>query len=256
MEDMHRRISFRNGRGLRLVGDLTTPNGAGPFPAVVILHGFGHTRASRRYKYRSLIGTLVRAGCAVLWFDMTGVGNSQGSITELTPHAGVDDAITAVRFLRKQPEVDRERIGIFGNSFGGVTGLVAAAKQPGGIGALVLKAPAYHWSGIRVADLRELPPKTVWRGRRGRYRTIVRGRDFSRSGRELVSPSLVRRITAPTVILHGSTDRIEYARKLHQLLSSPKKLSVFQGGGHQLRGTKEEAQRVEREAADWFRKYL
>jgi len=108
--------------GVTLAGTLWLPDGPGPHPAVVFVHGSG--RASRR----SAIGVatdLNRLGLAVLGYDKRGVGASDGeyvgrnngSVQNLTLLAR--DAAAGVAMLRTHPSIDPDRIGLWGVSQAG-----------------------------------------------------------------------------------------------------------------------------------------
>jgi len=72
---------------------------------------------------------LNRAGYVVLIFDYRGFGASEGPPGELIPLERVEDAKNAVTFLGLQPEVDKNKIGIIGNCFGGGVALYATATD-------------------------------------------------------------------------------------------------------------------------------
>jgi hypothetical protein len=100
---------------------LTTPeSGAGPFPAVVCIHGHGGDRRSpydARTVYRGFADTLARAGFVTIAVD---VGQHQlheagGTLLGERLH----DLLRCVDFLAAQPNVDARRIGCAGLSLGG-----------------------------------------------------------------------------------------------------------------------------------------
>jgi fermentation-respiration switch protein FrsA (DUF1100 family) len=71
-----------------------------------------------------------KAGFAALTFDYRGFGGSEGEPGRLVPAEQVTDIRNALRFLRSLPEVDRDRIALWGTSFGGANAVVAAAAEP------------------------------------------------------------------------------------------------------------------------------
>ena len=108
-------VEFGSGEA-DLVGTLMLPEGEGPHPAVVLLHGSGRL-GRHSWTYRSWADGLVRIGLAVLFYDKRGVGASGGE-----DGAGLrqlaDDGIAAVEYLRGRPEVDPQRVGLMGSSQG------------------------------------------------------------------------------------------------------------------------------------------
>ncbi|WP_181783210.1 alpha/beta hydrolase family protein [Pseudonocardia pini] len=137
-------VTFPSGP-VTLAGTVTTPEGPGPFPAVVMITGSGaqdrdETLASHK-PFLVLADALTRAGFAVLRTDDRGVGGSTGTIDD-TPYADLaDDARAGVAFLRARPEVDPARVGLFGHSEGGYLAPLAAQRSaPGDIAFAVLMA--------------------------------------------------------------------------------------------------------------------
>ncbi len=108
-------VRFKSG-DTDLVGTLVMPQGVGPHPAVVLMHGSGR-QGRDKWEYRSWADLLVRQGLAVLYYDKRGVGTSGGEYG-----AGLrrlaDDGVAAVRYLRSRPKVDPRRIGLQGSSQG------------------------------------------------------------------------------------------------------------------------------------------
>lgn len=121
-------LSFENA-GARLAGTLYLPDAPGPHPALVIAQG--SIRAPRRL-YHHWADRLAREGIAVYSFDKRGTGASGGdyegennsSVQNLALLAA--DVAAAITAVRRHPEVDAERVGVFGVSMGGWTGPLAA----------------------------------------------------------------------------------------------------------------------------------
>jgi dipeptidyl aminopeptidase/acylaminoacyl peptidase len=70
---------------------------------------------------------LVAEGYVVLAFDYKGWGESEGPKSHLNPHGRVADAQAALTFLALRPEVDADRLGVYGTSYGGATVVWLAA---------------------------------------------------------------------------------------------------------------------------------
>ena len=115
-----------------LAGVLSIPDGAGPFPAAVLLTDMGsQDRDSQQGRYRffaNIASTLARQGIAVLRLDDRGVGQSGGNGTLTTTADLVHDAQAGLSYLRVQPNIDPSRIGLIGHGEGGNVALLAAAQ--------------------------------------------------------------------------------------------------------------------------------
>jgi dienelactone hydrolase len=110
----------------KLPGTLTLPTGNGPFPVVILVHGSGPSDRDETVGgtkvFKDLAEGLASRGVAVLRYDKRTYvyapkikGMRDFTINEET----VDDALRAAAFLRKQPEVNAQKIYVLGHSLGG-----------------------------------------------------------------------------------------------------------------------------------------
>ena len=110
------RVSFSSG-GLFLEGILAIPEGAGPFPAVIVCHPHPLSGGSMDNNVVcSLSETLTQASLASFKFNFRGVGGSQGEFGQ-----GIGerkDVEAAISFISTVKEVDSKRIGLAGYSAG------------------------------------------------------------------------------------------------------------------------------------------
>jgi hypothetical protein len=121
----HEDVVFRNG-DVELHGTLSIPVGAGPHPAVVLVHGSG--AATRNVGF--FTSAYERLGIATLSFDKRGAGESTGNWRS-APFADLaGDVLAGVALLRARPDIDAKRIGLDGSSQGGWVGAMAASMSP------------------------------------------------------------------------------------------------------------------------------
>ncbi|MBC3992022.1 alpha/beta hydrolase [Streptomyces sp. AC563] len=130
MESMRvRDVSFSNGT-VELAGSLSVPVGTDLVVAgVVLVGGSGPTGRDNGTYFPPLRQHFVKAGFAVLSYDKRGVGQSTGDWHTATMDDLAADAVTALNFLRAQPEVPSQAAGLFGHSEGGWVALRASAAQ-------------------------------------------------------------------------------------------------------------------------------
>jgi dienelactone hydrolase len=126
------------GRPDPIQGYLTKPKGAGPFPAVVLLHTCLGLPANRR----SIGDSLAAWGYVALFVDDFGARGLKETCMVDFPQ-GVADAYGALGFLAGQPFVDARRIAVVGSSQGGDTALKLAASPAGDGGAFKAAAALY-----------------------------------------------------------------------------------------------------------------
>jgi len=122
---VEREVTIQNG-DIRLAGTLVLPPGPGPHPVIVYVPGSGpETRRTPRY-----VGDfLAYHGVAVLVTDKRGTGGSSGQWNGLGHADWATDVEAQLDFLRAQPDVDADRLGLFGNSEGGYVVPVVAARR-------------------------------------------------------------------------------------------------------------------------------
>ncbi|MGH9743648.1 MAG: alpha/beta hydrolase family protein, partial [Candidatus Acidiferrum sp.] len=131
---LERNIRFSNSGGHNeLAGTLSVPRGNGPFPAIVLISGTGHnTRDEDVWGHKVflvLADAMSRQGIAVLRYDKRGVGGSTGDYDAATTADFTSDAEAAVVWLKTQPEIDPQRVGVLGHSEGGVIAPAVAAAE-------------------------------------------------------------------------------------------------------------------------------
>jgi len=110
------RVSFYSG-GLFLEGVLAVPEGAGPFPAVIVCHPHPLYGGSMDNNVvNNLSETLTRAALASFKFNFRGVGGSQGEFDQGIGEQ--EDVEAAISFIDTIKAVDSDRIGLAGYSAG------------------------------------------------------------------------------------------------------------------------------------------
>lgn len=110
------------------------PDGAGPFPAILMVHGWGGIQDALTLPFYAPFN---QAGFAVMTFDYPGWGTSEGAIRNvINPWHRERDVENALEHLRAQPHIDARRIVLWGTSFGGGHVVKIAARHPELLGAI------------------------------------------------------------------------------------------------------------------------
>jgi uncharacterized protein len=116
--------------GVKLVGDVYRPTDlqrGDRRAGIVLCHGY--TGVKDLYLPDNA-RALTAAGYVVLTFDYKGWGESDGPRSRLAPWSRVADVQAALTVLGTFDDVDPERLGIYGTSYGGATVVWAAAIDP------------------------------------------------------------------------------------------------------------------------------
>ncbi len=121
-----RDVTFYSG-GVKLAATLYLPDdSAQALPVALLCHGL---RADRKVFLPPFAEEFVRAGYAAFIPDYRGFGESEGPRHRLISREREDDIINSITFLGMQPEVDANRVGLFGISYGGATAIGVAARD-------------------------------------------------------------------------------------------------------------------------------
>jgi pimeloyl-ACP methyl ester carboxylesterase len=162
--------------GFNIAGTMTKPEGAtGPLPAVVLIGGSGHTDRDETVfgipVFGQLAKGLVDAGFVVVRYDKRGVGQSGGRSESATLSDFAEDARAVVRWLERQPNVDRNRLAVVGHSEGAAVAMILASREgrrvkaaaliagPGTTGAELILEQQRHALDLMKADPTERAAK-------------------------------------------------------------------------------------------------
>jgi dienelactone hydrolase len=128
---------------LALGATLTLPAGAGPFPALVLVHGSGPNDRDESVGgvkvFRDLAEGLASSGIAVLRYEKRTRAHPEAFMGRFTvDDETVDDALAAAALLRSRPDIDRARVFVLGHSLGGMMAPRIGARDPGLAGLVIL----------------------------------------------------------------------------------------------------------------------
>jgi len=129
-----------------------------PGPVVVMSHGFSLVKEAYLDRYAE---RFVQAGLAVLVYDHRNFGASDGAPRqEIDPWRQIEDYRHAITYASTLPEVDADRIGVWGTSYSGAHAIVVAATDLR-VKAVVSQVPAINgvetgWRRIPMAQLQSV----------------------------------------------------------------------------------------------------
>lgn len=139
---------------IRLQGDLRIPAGARGI--VLFAHGSGSSRFSPRNRF--VADVLHRAGLATFLLDL--LTANEESIDRVTAALRFNIGLLAERLVEatdwvaRQPETGSFRVGYFGSSTGAAAALIAAARRPDRVGAIVSRGGRPDLAGPVLSEVR------------------------------------------------------------------------------------------------------
>ena len=115
---------------------------SGRLPAIVVAHGFSCTKEMRPIP--TLAEAYAQAGFVVLAFDFRFLGESGGEPRgRIVVHEQLDDFAAAIEWVAQQPDVNSERIGIWGTSFASQLVITLGAFDPR-VKVVVAQVPTFN----------------------------------------------------------------------------------------------------------------
>jgi dipeptidyl aminopeptidase/acylaminoacyl peptidase len=194
----------------RITGVLNVPRGRGPFPAVVLAHGYidpaAYVRGQGMTRER---GYLASRGYVALHVDYRNhAGSDDDPRYQLRMRLGyTSDVINAVKALRRSSDVpvDDDRVALFGRSMGGGVILKALVAAPGLVQAA---APWASVSSLEADNFRQfIRPDPEDSGLRAQLaRRWGTPAENPRFWRRNSSRPYFGRITEPVLMVHGRVD--------------------------------------------------
>ncbi|MFE5814723.1 alpha/beta hydrolase family protein [Streptomyces sp. NPDC056479] len=200
-------VTYRS-NGLTISGIMNVPRGDGPFPALVLAHGYidpdVYTTGRGMPREQDL---LARNGYVVLHTDYRNhAGSDDDPDNDVNLRLGyTEDVITAVLALRSaaRPNVDDERIGLLGRSMGGGVVYNALVVAPGLVDAAVVFAPVSSRPEENIDQFQRPEGDPLVEEIEAAHGTPEENPEFWRQ----VSPvTYVDRVTEPLMIHHGTAD--------------------------------------------------
>lgn len=228
-----KRITFPNGRGEQIAARLELPENELPLTYALFAHCF--TCSKDHKAVVNISRALSRKRIAVLRFDFTGLGESEGDFSATTFSSEVSDLAAAAQFLEHEYKAPRLLIG---HSLGGAAVLAAAADIPSTKAVVTIAAP---FSPANLRRLLEVTPEQI--ELTGQATVSISGRDF------VIRKSLLddlesqrptetlRRLKAALLVMHSPRDQvvgIENAANIYRAAPHPKSFISLDSADHLL----------------------
>ncbi|MCK5474152.1 MAG: alpha/beta fold hydrolase [Candidatus Aenigmarchaeota archaeon] len=244
-------VTFKNKKGLQLVGMLHMPESGKSEKTIIICPGFGGTKTQKMFVETAR--ALVVQNFCVLRFDFTGHGDSEGIYEDYSIKNEIDDLECAVKFLETFETINTENIGLMGHSLGAAIS-VMYAKENKNVKSLVLLAPALN--------LREL--MLLWYTKRQIYDLKLKGKidiekhtitkEFFDEAHEINLTDDFRGLEIPKIVIHGKEDEtipVDYITAFLKEESETFKVDILENAEHDFKDLKSR-ETIKNRTVEWF----
>lgn len=288
---MHQNINITS-QHQTLSGHLYLPNTeVSSLPLIILCHGFCGVK---ELLLPAFAQRFADQGYAALTFDYRGFGESEGEIGRLVPQLQIEDIQAAIEWAGTQTNIDSNRIGLWGSSFGGANAIIAASQNPQ-VQCVVAQLTFADGETVITGEMQpEEKEKFV--------STLTRMRDKKeKTGKEMMVPiakvlsdpqsveffnqfkddfpaltikipfltvwetmnhkpvNALPNLNKPLLIVAAGEDGVNplsESEKLFSQANEPKKLHVEQGATHYEVYSGEHFESVVQQELDWFNQYL
>lgn len=247
-------LKFPGSRGGQLAARLESPD-VTPTAYAIFAHCF---TCSKDLKAATWIShELVERGIAVLRFDFTGIGESEGDFSETDFSSNLDDLVAAADFLRREREAPRLLVG---HSLGGAAVIAAAERIPETLAIATIAAPS-DTEHLRDKLVRIAPELEA----RDEAEVDLGGGHSFRIRRQLLDDlaedhiqGVLARLRRPLLLFHSPVDQvvgIEHAGRLFEAAKHPKSFVSLGMADHLLQDERD-ARHVGEVLGSWARRHL
>ncbi len=246
-------VSFENDTGETLSGILGMPEQP---PRAFALFAHCFTCSKNLKAATNIARSLSEAGIAVLRFDFTGLGQSEGAFADTNFSSNVTDLLAAVRFLEREYEAPRI---LMGHSLGGTAVLQAAADIPSAVAVATIGSPA---DPVHVGHMfRDAEPELA---ERGEAEVRLGGRPFKVKQQFLDDlerhdlPASIGSLRKALLVMHAPLDdivEIDNASQLFIAAKHPKSFVSLDKADHLL-SREEDSRYAGHVLATWAARYL
>lgn len=247
-------ISFENTDGKSLSARLELPAHQHPHTYALFAHCF--TCSKQLTAVRNIARALTLQGAAVLSFDFTGLGESEGDFADTNFSSNIEDLVLAANYLKDHHQAPALLIG---HSLGGAAVLRAAHEIPSVKAVATIGAP---FSPHHVQHLFNEHKERI--EKQGVAELSIAGRPFKVKKQfleDIRSQNLepyIKDLDRALLVLHSPQDtvvEIENAKKIYQTAMHPKSYISLDGADHLLT-QKTDSRYVGSVIASWAERYL
>ncbi len=247
-------FTFKNNKGLNLSAKLDLPIDKKPIQYAIFSHFF--TGNKNFAAVRNISRALTLNGIAVMRFDFSGLGDSEGNFEDTNFSTNVDDLISAAEYLTAHYRCPKI---IIGHSLGGAAAVFAAHQIKAIQAVITIGAPS---NPVHVSHLFETCLETIHT--RGEAKVDIAGRKFVIKKHFLDDledkdlSQVLKELRKPLLVFHSPQDKVvevENAAKIYSSAHHPKSFVSLDGADHLLTN-KDDSLYVGEVISSWVKRYV
>lgn len=249
-----KRVTFTNANGYTLSARLEFPLVQKPDAYAVFAHAFTGSKSLKAT--RNISRSLTLNGIAVLRFDFTGLGDSEGDFSDTNFTSNVEDIIAAANYLTEHYESPKIMIG---HSLGGAASIFAASQIESVRAVATIGTPSEpeHVTHLLESGIEEIEET-------GKAVVNIGGRSFTIKKHfldDLKSKDMyevLRDMKKALLVMHSPQDsvvEIDNAAKIYQAAFHPKSFITLDRADHMLTN-KDDAYYAGSVIASWVLRYI
>lgn len=248
------KVSFQNKEGQTLDARLEVPTAEPPKTYAIFVHCF--TCSKNIHAATRVARALTETGIAVLRFDFTGIGNSDGDFSNTNFSTNVSDLICAYEHLKENfgtPEL------LIGHSLGGAAVLAAKSSMPEIKAVVTINAPSdtQHVEKLFGEKLEKIEAQGQAEVKLGGQSFVIK-KQFLEDVRSINLENKITQLNSALLVFHSPQDSVvssKHARKIYDAAPDPKSLLALEGASHLL-NKKEDSDYVANIISIWCQRYL
>ncbi|MBP2832985.1 OsmC family protein [Aquimarina sp. U1-2] len=248
------KVTFTSTEGQTLSGRLELPPDQHPHNFALFAHCF--TCNKNLGAVRNISRGLTALGFAVLRFDFTGLGESEGDFADTNFSGNVEDLVAAADFLEKEHQAPSLLVG---HSLGGAAAIFAAAQIKSVKAVATIGAPSNpkHVTHLLKNNIEEIKAN-------GKAIVNLSGRDFTIKKQFLDDldtkslPEVAKNLNKALLVMHSPQDAtvaIKNAEEIYVAARHPKSFVTLDGADHLLM-QKDDSVYAGKVIAGWSSRYV
>lgn len=226
------KVAFENAQGEKLAARLELPADQHPHNYVLFAHCF--TCNKNLTAIKNISRALTRDGFAVMRFDFTGLGESEGDFADTNFSSNVEDLVKAAEFLEQNYQAPSVLVG---HSLGGAAVLVARQHIPSVKAVTTIGAPYHpaHVAHLFQGNIEEIEAQGIANVNIGGRSFTIKKQFIDNMNELSTNQAIIHQLNAALLVIHSPQDttvEIDNATSIYKAAQHPRSFVSLDGADH------------------------